>query len=1253
MKKLLVLILLAFGFNSYAQNWNANRMIPGFQFNGIKIDSILTLPSDTVRNKRTNSIAILNGKFYYFNGIGYKGVTTSDSTYLTQYMADLRYQPLNSNTTLLGNTTTGTGSTIVLNNTPSISSPIIDGSNPYITFRNGSSVANAAGRMWYDSITGSWNLGMGGGNITQQIGEEQYWYGKASSAISDSPLQIVKQSGTVGSSGVIQFAPATAGLTNGQDIIGIATENIATNSFGRVTTFGIVHNITTNGTAYGETWTDGDIIWYNPSTGNPTKNKPTSPGIKVSVGRVIKAGSGGSGSFAVEIDHGSILGGTDSNVQFGTLGNNDLIVYDLASGYWKNNDATSIGLLKFSDTTSTISTKANVTALLLGKVSSVSASAPLSSTGGATPTISISQATTSTNGYLSSTDWNTFNGKQAALGYTPENAANKGASNGYAPLGSDIKIATTYLPSITMNNVFTAASQSAMLALSAVVGDMCVRTDSSISYVLQIANPSNPASWVKLLTPAAPVSSVNGFTGSVSLLTSNISEGGTSYYWTAARSRAAQSLTVSGSSGASTYDNITGVLNIPTYTLAGLGGQPQLNGTGFVKISGTTISYDNSTYLTGNQTITLSGDISGSGTTAITTTIGASKVTNTMLAGSIDYSKMNAATVPTWNQNTTGNAATTSQTNFSALTVGGTQVVTNNGSTWNIAILGNAATASLAANSTQWNGYELTFAPSTAPFYSMVYDPSLGKVAPLDLAGLKSWLGLGSAAYTSSAAYYASGSTVANSTLWNGYAFSFESGTPSHLMVWDGSTFKLAQSAAIQSFLGLGSYAYRSSGLAELSGATFTGDIGLGYNNNLNFGASPYRFRINRSSSGMLPVYFDDEYDNAASSVNFRMRTTGTPITALTILGSGNIGVNNANPVNAKLEVVATSGEVFRAAAAGGAYRIIADQTGVSIGGTLGVSGALTGTSATFSGGITQTGTYPSFIQTPSAWASNFILQSGVDITASSTGNYNASIVPTGKGWTWIVGGNGGTSVANLSSTGAATFASSVATGGDITINSTSAAALLNFQLSGTNHAYLGISSGSNNVINGSVLGDIVVRSTTNKSILFSVDNGSSSAFTIASTGALKASSLAGTGDRMVVANSIGVLSTQAIPSAGTSSTYTPSLFAASNVSSVTAESGYELAYYSRVGNLVTVWGTINVTPTTANQLTQVLFTSLPVSSTSTKFFAGTGSMITNAGNSVACEIIVDPAGNNAGLYFKSDGTALNRISYTFSYMTN
>jgi hypothetical protein len=72
----------------------------------------------------------------------------------------------------------------------------------------------------------------------------------------------------------------------------------------------------------------------------------------------------------------------------------------------------------------------------------------------------------------------------------------------------------------------------------------------------------------------------------------------------------ALALTVTGNSGAATLVGST--LNIPTYTLAGLGGQVALNGTGFVKISGTTISYDNSTYLTTISGITAGGELSGS-----------------------------------------------------------------------------------------------------------------------------------------------------------------------------------------------------------------------------------------------------------------------------------------------------------------------------------------------------------------------------------------------------------------------------------------------------------------------------------------------------------------------------------------------------------------------------------------------------------------------------------------------------------------
>ena len=56
-----------------------------------------------------------------------------------------------------------------------------------------------------------------------------------------------------------------------------------------------------------------------------------------------------------------------------------------------------------------------------GTVNAVTASAPLSSSGGTNPNISLSQASASASGYLSSADFSSFSAKQNALGYTPVN----------------------------------------------------------------------------------------------------------------------------------------------------------------------------------------------------------------------------------------------------------------------------------------------------------------------------------------------------------------------------------------------------------------------------------------------------------------------------------------------------------------------------------------------------------------------------------------------------------------------------------------------------------------------------------------------------------------------------------------------------------------------------------------------------------------------------------------------------------------
>jgi len=232
--------------------------------------------------------------------------------------------------------TTGSGTVVALATGPTLNNPI---TSNYQDFSNGAATTLAAGRMWYNGTTGSWNLGMGNGNITQQVGEELYRYGKASAAITDSPLQLVYKTGVVGASGVITFAPAVAGITRGDDILGCATEPIANNSFGRITTYGIVNNITTNGTAYGETWADNDDIYYNPATGGLTKTLPSAPGLKLLVGTVINAGSGGSGSFIVKLGVATYLRDL-SDVQLASSTGGQLLSYNQTGGYWKNTSLT-------------------------------------------------------------------------------------------------------------------------------------------------------------------------------------------------------------------------------------------------------------------------------------------------------------------------------------------------------------------------------------------------------------------------------------------------------------------------------------------------------------------------------------------------------------------------------------------------------------------------------------------------------------------------------------------------------------------------------------------------------------------------------------------------------------------------------------------------------------------------------------------------------------------------------------------------
>jgi hypothetical protein len=251
---------------------------------------------------------------------------------------------------------------------------------------------------------------------------------------------IVYIDGATGNKPTIAKALATSDATSAQTY-GAVQVDIANNADGYIVVIGNINNLNTNGL------TEGAQLYLSSTTaGTYTTTKQYAPAHLVYVGIVLRAHPT-QGIIGVKIQNGYELDELH-NVAAQTPSNNDGLFYESLTSLWKN--------------------KSIATVLGYTPEQPLTFSAPLSRS---VNTVSIPAATSSANGYLSSTDWTTFNGKQNAI-----------------------------------------------------------------------------------------------------------------------------TLTTTGSSGSATF--ISNTLNVPTYTLAGLGGQPQLNGTGFVKASGTTISYDNSTYLT-------------------------------------------------------------------------------------------------------------------------------------------------------------------------------------------------------------------------------------------------------------------------------------------------------------------------------------------------------------------------------------------------------------------------------------------------------------------------------------------------------------------------------------------------------------------------------------------------------------------------------------------------------------------------------
>ncbi|MEI6186876.1 MAG: hypothetical protein WCP46_00040 [Alphaproteobacteria bacterium] len=382
--------------------------------------------------------------------------------------------------------------------------------------------------------------------------------------------------------------------------------------------------------------------------------------------------------------------------------------------------------------------------------------------------------------------------------------------------------------------------------------------------------------------------------------------------WDAAYSARITTLTVIGSSGSATLVGQT--LNIPTYTLAGLGGQPlntnltslsalSYTSASFVKMTAAgTFALDTNTYLTANQTITLSGDVSGSGTTAITTTLasiitaggptgsssvvpvitydakgrltavstatitpasigasplaGSSSITTvgTLSSGSIPYSLL-SGTIPTWNQNTTGTAANVT---FNNVTGGSSYPVLLNSTNsvgYNATVFVNLVNGSLNATTFIGAGNSLTSLPTNTALYPTLNQNTSG--------------------------------TAAIATTFGGSTANFGTAvTPVNIVAQQsGGSLGVVAVAGLQSFLGLGSNAYTSTAYLPLTGGTLTGGL---TGTSASFSSSGNTFTIQNNGGG------DNLILNKGTGSSIILNKTNTTAQSWAIAADPNFRISDA-----------------------------------------------------------------------------------------------------------------------------------------------------------------------------------------------------------------------------------------------------------------------------------------------------------------------------------------------------------------------
>lgn len=197
----------------------------------------------------------------------------------------------------------------------------------YFQFDTAATPASAAGRLTWDDGEGTVSLGLKGGNINLQVGQENVALCHNGTGSTITKGSVVYISGAQGQRPSITLSDADTEAASSKTF-GVVAENIADGAEGFVCTFGIVTGLNT------ASFTAGQSLWLSSTAGGLTNTAPSQPAHLVFIGYCLSSHAT-TGRIFVNPQNGYELHELH-NVLISSPSNGQALVYESATSLWKN-----------------------------------------------------------------------------------------------------------------------------------------------------------------------------------------------------------------------------------------------------------------------------------------------------------------------------------------------------------------------------------------------------------------------------------------------------------------------------------------------------------------------------------------------------------------------------------------------------------------------------------------------------------------------------------------------------------------------------------------------------------------------------------------------------------------------------------------------------------------------------------------------------------------------------------------------------